>query len=140
MFTSFDFIQTYSLKAKESLVDAQGVGNATIPTGVKFATEGQVTFAQQFPNAHTADVMASYFGKSVSDVIDQNILETEYLYLSDNMLIDITGIDIFTNLQKLYLDSNQLASIPNSIDNLSNVQTLSLGYNQLTSIPQSIGF
>ena len=38
----------------------------------------------------------------------------------------------------MYLFSNQLTSIPQSIGELSSLEELFLGYNQLTSLPESI--
>ena len=42
------------------------------------------------------------------------------------------------NLQFLYLNNNQLVTIPKNIGNLINLQTLDLSHNQLISLPASI--
>jgi len=38
----------------------------------------------------------------------------------------------------LYLEDNQLTTLPESIGNLSSLETLYLYYNQLTTLPESI--
>jgi internalin A len=49
------------------------------------------------------------------------------------------SIAYLTNLQVLYLVSNQLMSLPESIGQLTNLQTLDLSLNKLTRLPKSIG-
>jgi internalin A len=49
------------------------------------------------------------------------------------------SIAYLTNLQVLYLVSNQLMSLPESIGQLTNLQTLDLSMNKLTRLPKSIG-
>ena len=43
-----------------------------------------------------------------------------------------------TNLQKLVMSSNELASLPDSFGNLSSLRNCVLSYNQLTSLPEDI--
>ncbi|AMP20816.1 hypothetical protein AZF37_06195 [endosymbiont 'TC1' of Trimyema compressum] len=101
--------------------------------------EETVTFAQQFPNVHTAEVIAGEFGKNVNDVMDQSVLSCTEFDLEQKGLADVTGIDVFTNLQYLNLSSNQITSILESIGKLSDLQILNLLDNQLTNVPESIG-
>ena len=49
------------------------------------------------------------------------------------------SIGSLSNLKTLYLDNNNLTSLPDSIVNLSNLQILFLLNNKLTSLPESIG-
>ena len=49
------------------------------------------------------------------------------------------SIEELSNLDKLYLNNNQLTSLPKEIGNLTSLQTLYLGDNQLTSLPGEIG-
>jgi len=49
------------------------------------------------------------------------------------------NIEELNNLKVLYLDNNQLTSLPIEIGNLTSLQTLYLGGNQLTSLPKEIG-
>ena len=58
------------------------------------ATVGQVTFAQQFPNSLTAEVIASKFGKTVNDVLDENVLSCTELNLKEQGLTDIKGKEV----------------------------------------------
>ena len=48
-------------------------------------------------------------------------------------------ISALKNLEKLYLDNNNLTTIPDSIGNLKNLKGLYLHNNNLTTIPDSIG-
>jgi Leucine-rich repeat (LRR) protein len=49
-------------------------------------------------------------------------------------LIDLDGIDQFTNLRTLYCSYNQLTELPD-LSNLTNLQYLYCDNNQLTSLP-----
>ncbi|AMP20975.1 hypothetical protein AZF37_07200 [endosymbiont 'TC1' of Trimyema compressum] len=82
LLTSLSLIQNSFLKAEDVTI-----------------TNGQVTFAQQFPNSHTAEVVANQFGKTVNDLMDSNVLNTTFCDFNSQGLTDITGIDILTNLQ-----------------------------------------
>ena len=48
-------------------------------------------------------------------------------------------IEKLTGLKKLYLSSNQLTSVPDSLVNLSSLTHLALEFNRLTSVPDSLG-
>ena len=55
--------------------------NGKLEKSVVDSPKVQVTFAQQFPNAHPAEVIASCFGKIVNDVMDDNALDCRLLSL-----------------------------------------------------------
>lgn len=57
-----------------------------------------------------------------------------YLYLNDNQLKEVKGLDRLPNLIGLYLDNNQLAEAPD-FSGLSHLQQLYLYNNQLQKIP-----
>jgi len=53
--------------------------------------------------------------------------------------INICGEDIQIDVEHLYLDNNQLTSLPTEIGNLVNLKCLYLYNNKLTSLPTEIG-
>jgi Leucine-rich repeat (LRR) protein len=73
--------------------------------------------------------------------------ERQALRLSQlNLYDENIPVDFFTslahilpNLQILYLNHNQLESLPDSIGNLANLQELHVNHNQLESLPNNIG-
>ena len=97
------------------------------------------TFLEQFPNAHTAEVIAGKFGKLPTEQIDSVDVEATYLDLISKNLTDITGIEIFTNLETLNLGGNELTSVQTEIGMLTKLQALHLWENKLTELPESIG-
>jgi hypothetical protein len=67
---------------------------------------------------------------------------------TEALSLDLSGLGLsevppeignLTNLQILYLYTNQLSSLPPEIGNLSNLQWLHLSNNQLNSLPPEIG-
>ncbi|MEM7539454.1 MAG: leucine-rich repeat domain-containing protein, partial [Chloroflexota bacterium] len=69
-----------------------------------------------------------------------NLSSVQRLYLDDNQLTSIPPeLGRLSSIQTLDLNDNQLTSIPPEIGNLSSIQTLYLNDNQLTSIPSEIG-
>src|SRR5690606_18260714 len=44
-----------------------------------------------------------------------------------------------TNLENLWLDNNQLATLPTSIGNLTDLKVLNLSENMLTAVPSTLG-
>ena len=70
----------------------------------------------------------------------QAILALTTLYLYSNQLTELPeSIGKLTNLTTLYLSSNQLTELPESIGKLTNLTYLNLFSNQLTELPESIG-
>jgi Leucine-rich repeat (LRR) protein len=77
---------------------------------------------------------------SISQFKIIEIVNLQKLYLDGDQLTSIPNeIGNLMNLQELYLHCNQLTSLPNGIGNLVNLQILYLHHNQLTSIPNDIG-
>ena len=71
-----------------------------------------------------------------------NLSNLESLYLSSNELTGIPGeLGNLPNLETLYLGFNELAGpVPAELGNLSNLETLYLGFNELTGpIPAELG-
>ena len=56
--------------------------------GESIFTVGQVTFAQHFANTHTAEVILNNFGKSVNEVMDDNVLASSEIWLRQQGLTD----------------------------------------------------
>ena len=98
------------------------------------------TIAQTFPDPNMAQAVAGQVaGGNVNAIITQSMVNsTTSLYLPDNNISDITGIDTFSNLTWLALWSNQITSLPDSIGNLSNLGYLGLNTNKITVLPDSI--
>ena len=66
-------------------------------------------------------------------------MNLQCLYLNNNQLTSLpVEIGNLVNLQYLYLYDNKLTSLPVEIGNLVNLQYLNLYYNQLTSLPVEI--
>jgi LPXTG-motif cell wall-anchored protein len=98
------------------------------------------TFYQAFASQHTAEVVATYLGKVPSDTITSDLIDSvTNLDLSGNSITDISGIEVFKNLQILTLNDNDLTSLPDTIGDLSSLQILELNDNDLTSLPDAIG-
>ena len=55
------------------------------------------------------------------------------LDIEDKSLTDISGIEYFTNLTKLYCSYNQLTALP--VEKLTKLTNLDCSYNQLTELP-----
>ncbi len=69
----------------------------------------------------------------------QAILALTTLYLYSNQLTELPeSIGKLTNLTTLYLSSNQLTELPESIGKLTHLTSLYLGSNQFTELPESI--
>ena len=62
-------------------------------------------------------------------------INTTEIDCSNANLIDLNGIEIFTNLEDLYCDNNQLTSLP---DLPSKLKNLSCYNNKLTSLPEEL--
>lgn len=94
------------------------------------------TFETQFPNAHTAQVVANYFGKSVTDEITPTEVNTTTLNISNQNLTDLTGIGIFSDLTRLFISDNQLTTLPQELVTLINLTDLDISNNQISQLPQ----
>jgi hypothetical protein len=95
------------------------------------------TFAQVFPNAHTADVVSAVCGATATDTITSTMVQKKTLNLAGSNLTDITGIDVFSNLSSLYLQDNHLTTLPDGIGSLSNLSLLNIADNDCTTLPDS---
>ncbi|AMP21108.1 hypothetical protein AZF37_08010 [endosymbiont 'TC1' of Trimyema compressum] len=100
---------------------------------------GIVTFEQQFPNTYTAKVIANYFGKEITGVIDEDIQNCKGLSIDGSNLTDLTGIEIFSKLENIGFGNNKIKTLPGSIGKLTNLQYMHAFNNEITSLPDSIG-
>ena len=67
-------------------------------------------------------------------------LEIQTLWLDNNNLTSLpTSIGELTSLKGLFLWNNKLTSLPTSIGNLTSLERLDFWNNKLTSLPESIG-
>lgn len=98
-----------------------------------------LTFTEQFPNTHTAQVIAEKFNMLPTDEISAANIAATTLDVSKKDITDIRGIEIFTNLQSLSLNHNKLVSLPNSIGQLTELKYIYLNSNQLESLPNTFG-
>ena len=79
------------------------------------------------------------YDKKIYDGYMNYFSNLERLYLNRNQLTSLPNwIGNLTNLEWLYLNYNKLTSLPDSIENLTNLKELDLRYNQLTTLPDSI--
>ncbi|MBP2098484.1 leucine-rich repeat domain-containing protein [Enterococcus rivorum] len=106
----------------------------------KSASVGQ-TIAESFTDPKLAQAIAAILaGGEVHAVLTQAMVNsTTTLNLSSKNLQDLTGIELFTNLETLNVRNNQLTSLPESISSLVGLQALYLDNNQLTNLPSTIG-
>lgn len=97
------------------------------------------TIAATFPDPEMASQIATLLGKTVNDTLDFNdIAITNTLYLGGN-ITDISGIEVFINLQILSISGTQITTVPNSFAQLTNLADLDLQHNQITSLPDNFG-
>lgn len=93
------------------------------------------TFEEQFPNAHTAQVIAEYFGRVSTDEIDSADLNETDLYLPNKGLEDLSGLEIFTKLQQINVNDNSLTAIPDDILDMPDLYLLYANNNQISQFP-----
>jgi len=63
----------------------------------------------------------------------------KYLYLGNNLITQISdSLHELTQLERLFLDSNQLSQLPN-LGPLQNLRQIMISDNPLTSLPADIG-
>ena len=80
------------------------------------------------------------YDKKLYDDYVNYLSNLKELYLEDNELTSLPDwIGTLTNLEDLNLNYNKLTSLPYSIGNLTNLKRLSLHNNKLESLPESIG-
>ena len=99
------------------------------------------TIAQTFPDTNLARVVAiAVAGGNVNATLTQDMIDgCKFLDGGFSGIQDITGIDVLSKLQVLWLNDNQLTNLLTGIDNLSDLQQLDLNNNQITSLPDNIG-
>ena len=98
------------------------------------------TIGATFPDTNLASAVADQVaGGNVNAVLTQDMVNScLFLYAVGKDIQNLTGIDVLVNLQYLFLSSNEITSLPDSIGNISALQELDLSYNQLNSLPDSL--
>jgi len=82
-----------------------------------------------------------YILKKFTKLEIQYLINIQRLYLQNNQIKEIPSeIKYLTNLQGLYLDNNQITEIPSEIKYLINLQELNLENNQIKEIPLEIKY
>jgi Leucine-rich repeat (LRR) protein len=61
-------------------------------------------------------------------------IKTTRIICDDSNLIDLNGVEKFTNLENLYCYNNKLTELPD-LSNLTNLEILNCSYNKLTELP-----
>ena len=75
--------------------------------------------------------------KPESKLTKSDLEKVTTLYLWDNQLIDVKGLEKLTQLRVLGLNENQLADVK-GLENLMQLRWLSLDRNQLTQVPKGL--
>jgi len=104
-----------------------------------------IELAFMIASGHGEDVENALFTYWHNSMNETNLTWDELknlnsLYLNDNNLTSLPeSIGKLTKLKALYLGGNKLETLPESIGNLTNLEKLSLRMNKLESLPESIG-
>lgn len=120
------------------------VTNKTTTTKVVQPRAVGDTIALTFPDVNLANAIATelaktYPGTDINTVLTLPMAQSiKVLSLGNKDIADITGIDVFTNLESLYLSTNNLTSVPDSIGTLTKLKVLNLYNNKLSAVPASI--
>lgn len=98
------------------------------------------TIAQTFPDPIMAQAVADNIASgNISTIIDQTMIDQTFsLNLSNRQINNIEGISVFSNLNALYLDRNNLSNIPIEIETLDYLTFIVLDFNNFSSIPTEI--
>ena len=64
----------------------------------------------------------------------EKLNQLKTLWLSDNQLTDVTGLEKLDQLKKLYLQNNQLTELPKGLEKLDQLTYLHLSDNQLADV------
>ncbi|GEM_PF-3161529 len=106
---------------------------------IAIATTGRaqvVLNSKNFPDANFRKALAAELGISEGDEITEaKIATTTSLYIAEKSIANLTGIEHFTALTKLYCNNNQLTSL--DVSQNAALKTLRCDNNQLTSLDVS---
>lgn len=96
------------------------------------------TIAQAFPDPNMAQAVAHMVsGSNVNAIITQTMIDsTTVLNLWSGNIDSIEGIEIFSNLQKLDISTNNLTTLPDSIASLTSLRILDFTKNKFTVFPE----
>lgn len=99
------------------------------------------TIQETFPDENFAQFIAGKLaGGDVNAVLTQDKVNgVTQIYAPQYGIADITGIEVFSNLESVLLENNNLVSLPDSICSLTKLKTIYIPYNQITSLPENMG-
>lgn len=98
------------------------------------------TIAEIFVDNALEREVALYYNVSVNTVLTQEMADQMIeIDFSNSNIFNITGIEVFTNAEKLNLSGNEISELPTEIGNLTKLIEIDLSYNKITSLPESIG-
>jgi Leucine-rich repeat (LRR) protein len=86
-----------------------------------------------FPDANFETLIREVLNIPSGEIIDVDLLTITDFNGENKNITDISGIEYFTNLQKLYLGYNQINDI-SALSTLTNIQELCLEVNQIVEI------
>lgn len=136
-----NFGTIYAVDYNTEIIDKSHNSSNIISSSSILARGVGDTIESTFPDDNFAQLIADQLtGGDVSAIITQSMIDnTTLLYFSSKNISDVTGIGIFVNLESLYLESNNLTSLPSELGNLVKLKTLWLQSNHLTSLPDELG-
>lgn len=98
------------------------------------------TIAEVFPDPALARYIAAYYaqggvGAVFTPAIANSVTEIKMNSVILENVLDLTGIEYLSNVQKIDLPRLGITTLPGSIGNLANLQYLDLSSNKLTTLP-----
>ncbi len=110
-------------------------------SGLRSPLPPQLTQLQQLKELYLVNnsALKTFPTTLVEQLLHLEVLGLNNIGMSGDDAIPPTTLSTLTNLTTLYLNSNELTSIPNTITTLTKLKLLYLSKNKLTTIPLGIG-